>query len=103
MPEGFWFPDPTVSVWLSEEVDPEDRSGNYSLIARMPPGVAVPAMDLQLDRITHKLDERFDYPEQWDPTKDPELTPVRRHLLGRVEPALSGCSARRRSSCSSPA
>lgn len=88
MPPGFWFPDPAVRVWLAETVDPENRSGNYGLIARMPAGVGVEAMDAALERITGLLDQRFDYPEGWDPTESPELTPVRRHLLGTVRPAL---------------
>ena len=34
------------------------------------------------------LDERFDYPPQWDKTKDRRITPVRDDLLGPMQPAL---------------
>lgn len=88
MPEGFWFPDPSVRVWLSEEIDPENRSGNYGMVARMPPGADPAAMEPQLGEITRLLGERFDYIEQWDPTLEPEITPVRRHMLGPLRPAL---------------
>jgi predicted permease len=88
MPEGFWFPDPTTRVWLSQELDPEDNAGNYTFYARMPPGASVAAMDGQLRRITGLLAQRFQYPEQWDKTKDPKLTPLREALVGTVRPAV---------------
>jgi predicted permease len=88
MPEGFWFPDPTVRVWLSEDLEPDNDSGNYNLVARMPPGVRAEAMGPQIERMTRLLNERFEFPEQWDPTRDPQLFPVREYLLGRVQPAL---------------
>ncbi|HVS15842.1 MAG TPA: ADOP family duplicated permease [Thermoanaerobaculia bacterium] len=88
MPPGFWFPDPTVRIWVSEDVDPENQSGNYGLIARLPPGAGIEAMGSELERIARLLSERFDYPEQWDPTMNPELIPVRQRILGTVEPAL---------------
>lgn len=88
MPEGFWFPDPTAQAWLTEGVNPENESGNYGLIARMPPGATIEAMGPQLERITGMLDERYDFPEQWDLTKNPELTPLRQRLVGSVRPAL---------------
>jgi putative ABC transport system permease protein len=88
MPEGFWFPDPTVRVWLAEELDPENQNGNYTLLGRMPPGTDIAAMQGPLEHITGMLGERFDYPEQWDLTKDPNLTPLREHLVGSVRPSL---------------
>jgi predicted permease len=88
MPRGFWFPDPTIDVWVAEEVDPQEQNGNYALIGRMRPGFTVEAMGPQLERITRLLDERYDFPEQWDLTRDPTLTPVRESLLGSVRPAL---------------
>ena len=88
MPPGFWFPDPTVQVWLSEVMNPEDGSGNWGILARMPPGVTTAGMAPQLDRITTLLDERYDFPEEWDLTKDPELIPLRDRLVGSVRPAL---------------
>lgn len=88
MPAGFWFPDPGVRVWLSLELDPDDQSGNYGLIGRLPPGTGIERMDPHLDRITTALGERFDYPEQWDMTRNAELTPLREYLVGSIRPAL---------------
>jgi hypothetical protein len=43
MPRGFWFPDPSVRVWLSQPMRPNSRAGNYVLIGRravhLPAGV----------------------------------------------------------------
>lgn len=88
MPDGFWFPDPTVRVWLAEELDPENGSGNYALVGRMPTGTGVGGMGSALTRITEMLGERFEYSEEWDKTKNAELTPVREYLMGPVRPAL---------------
>ena len=88
MPQGFWYPDPQVQVWLAEQLDPDNGSGNYTLIGRMAPGLTVADMDPHLATITTMLDERYDFPEQWDLTRDPSLTPVREHLVGSMRPAL---------------
>jgi predicted permease len=88
MPRGFWFPDPTVRVWVAEPLDPENRSGNYALVGRMEPGRSVDAMAPSLKRITDRLREEFTYSEQWDKTRGAELTPVREALVGGVRPAL---------------
>lgn len=88
MPRGFWFPDPTVRVWLAEPLDAENRSGNYALVGRMEPGRTADAMAPALKRITDRLREQFTYPEQWDKTRNAELTPVRDALVGGVRPAL---------------
>ena len=34
------------------------------------------------------LDERFDYPAQWDKTKDARITPLRDDVIGAMRPAL---------------
>ncbi len=88
MPRGFWFPDPSVRVWLPEPLDPENRSGNYAMIGRLAPGKRMDGMAPELARITAALDERFDYPAQWDKTKNASLTPIREYLLGSLRPAL---------------
>lgn len=88
MPRGFWFPDPSVGVWLSESLSPQSRSGNYALIARMPPGTRIEGMKAELGRITAMLGERFTYSAQWDKTRNAELTPVREYLVGSVRPAV---------------
>jgi putative ABC transport system permease protein len=88
MPRGFWFPDPSVRVWLSEELDPENESGNYALLGRMPAGTGIAGITGQLERITTGLRDRFTYSEQWDKTRNAELTPLREYLVGSVRPAL---------------
>src|SRR6185295_12402514 len=66
MPRGFWFPDPTVRVWLAEPLEPMSRSGNYALVGRLAPGRQIAGMGGSLDQITRALGERFHYPAQWD-------------------------------------
>jgi len=88
MPPGFWFPDPTVRVWLAEPLDPETTSGNYAFIGRVAPGQEVETMSAQLAQLVRTLDERFDYPPQWDKTRAPVLTPLRTDLTGSLRPAL---------------
>lgn len=88
MPAGFWFPDPTVRVWVPESLDPENRSGNYALVGRMSPGMTIESMDGPLSQITAALAERFTYSEQWDKTRNAELTPIREYLIGSLRPAL---------------
>jgi len=88
MPRGFWFPDPTVRVWLPEPLEETSRSGNYTLVGRIAPGQRMEGMAPALARITKALGERFKYPEQWDLTKNAAVTPVRESLVGSLRPAL---------------
>jgi len=88
MPRGFWFPDPSVRVWLAKRLNPENRSGNYALVGRVAPGQQASAMAGPLAQFVRILDERFDYPPQWDKTKSPVLTPLRTWLVGSLTPAL---------------
>ncbi|HKV08880.1 MAG TPA: ABC transporter permease, partial [Thermoanaerobaculia bacterium] len=87
-PRGFWFPNPTVRVWLPEPLDPTNQSGNYALVGRLAPGQDMAAMAPALDQITGALRERFTYPAQWDKTKNAALTPIREFLVGSLRPAL---------------
>lgn len=88
MPEGFWFPDPSVRAWVAESMSTESRSGNYALVGRLPPGTSISAMGTELSRITEMLGETFTYSEQFDKTKNAELIPVREYLVGSVRPSL---------------
>lgn len=88
MGPGFWYPSPQVQVWLAEELDPDNAVGNYELIGRMDEGLTVADMGPHLDVLTRLLGERFDYPEQWDMTRDAELTPIRDYLVGSLRPAV---------------
>ena len=88
MPQGFWFPDPSARVWVRLLVDPQSRNGILHFVGRVAPGRDVTQMQPQLQRITTLLDERFDYMPQWDPTTNPEVTPLRESLVGPMRPAL---------------
>ena len=88
MPRGFWFPDPAVRLWVAESLSPESRSGNYTLVGGLASGQRLEAMAPALNRITTALDEQFDYPEQWDKTRNAALTPIREALVGSLRPAL---------------
>ncbi|HYG64992.1 MAG TPA: ABC transporter permease, partial [Thermoanaerobaculia bacterium] len=88
MPRGFWFPDPTVRVWLAEQLEPTNGSGMYALVGRVAPGQRIEGITPTLARITMALGERFQYPEQWDKTKNAAVTPIREYLVGSLRPAL---------------
>ncbi|HKI03261.1 MAG TPA: ADOP family duplicated permease [Thermoanaerobaculia bacterium] len=90
MPRDFWFPNPTVRVWLPEPLEETSRSGNYTLLGRIAPGQSLEGdgMAPALARITKALGERFDYPEQWDKTKNAAVKPIREYLVGSLRPAL---------------
>jgi putative ABC transport system permease protein len=88
MPRGFWFPDPSVRVWTSVPLRPEGRNWNSTLVGRVAPGLDVRAMEAPVGQLTAMLDERFDYPAQWDKTKDAHITPLRDDFTGEMQPAL---------------
>ena len=88
MPRGFWFPDPTVRIWTPVPLNAQSPSWNSTLVGRVAPGHDVRAMAAPVARLTAMLDERFDYPAQWDKTKDAHITPVRDALMGDMRPAL---------------
>jgi putative ABC transport system permease protein len=88
MPRGFWFPDPLVRVWTSVPLSPDARRWDSTLVGRVAPGQDVRMMDAPVARLTAMLDERFDYPAQWDKTKDAHVTPLRDDLTGPMRPAL---------------
>jgi putative ABC transport system permease protein len=85
MPQGFWFPNPTVRAWVAEPMNEEDGSGNYAFLGRRAPGTEGAALGLSLDRFTARLRERFQYPPAWDKTRSPSVTPLREHLLGPLQ------------------
>jgi putative ABC transport system permease protein len=88
MPRGFWFPDPSVRVWTAVPLRPAGRNWSSTLIGRVSPGLDVRRMEAPVAQLTAMLDERFDYPAQWDKTKDARITPLRDDLTGAMEPAL---------------
>ena len=88
MARDFWFPDPQIQIWFPATLNPNNRSGNYALIARVPPGASEGQIAGSLAHITRLLGERFTYSEQWDKTKNAQLTPLREYLLGSLRPGL---------------
>ena len=88
MPRGFWFPDPGVRVWTPVQLSPTRRSGNYAFVGRAAAGQDIANMAAPMQQFVKVLDERFDYPPQWDKTKDPVITPIRDDLMGEMRPAL---------------
>jgi len=88
MPRGFWFPDPTVRIWVAEPMNETDGSGNYAYVGRRGPGMEGPAIGVTLERLASRLRERFKYGEQWDKTRSPSLTPLREYLLGPLQAPL---------------
>jgi len=89
MPRGFWFPDPSVRIWLPRPLDPEGRNGNYTLVGLVAPGQDVRNMGAHLRRLTAIMGERFRYDDpQWDKTRNPAVTPLRDALIGSMRPAL---------------
>jgi predicted permease len=88
MPRGFWFPNPTVRIWIPQPLNPESRSGNYAFVGRLAPGMRLENMSGPIAQFVGTLKERFEYPPQWDKTKSPVLTPLRSYLVGSLTPAL---------------
>src|SRR5690606_25326968 len=81
MPRGFWFPDPSVRIWMPEPLRADSRSWNSTLIGRVAPDVDIRAMEAPLAQLAAMLDERFDYPARRDKTSDRRITPIRDDLL----------------------
>lgn len=89
MPRDFWFPSPTTHVWTAAQMNPQNRSGRYTLIGRVVEGQAVGRMTGPLDALTRLLAENFRYPNpQWDKTRNPTIASAREFLVGDVRPSL---------------
>jgi predicted permease len=88
MPRGFWFPDPAIRIWVSHPLNPEGRSGSWTLVGRVAAGQRLDEMTAPLARLTAMLGERFDYPVQWDKTRNASVTPIRDAFLGTMRPAI---------------
>ena len=89
MPPGFWFPSPTIQIWTPAPMNPENRSGRYTLVGRVADGQSVDRMDGQLQALVALLRANFQYPNpQWDKTRNPSIESVREALVGDVKPSL---------------
>ncbi|MDF2773550.1 MAG: permease [Geminicoccaceae bacterium] len=88
MPRGFWYPDPSVRIWLTRALNPQGRNGSYTFVGRAAPGADVRAMEPHTARLATMLGERFQYSERGDKTRNPAITPIREQLLGTMRPAI---------------
>ncbi len=89
MPRDFWFPSPTTRVWTVAQMNPQNRSGRYTLIGRIADGQAVERMAGPLDALRRLLAANFQYPNpQWDKTRNPAITSAREFFVGDMRPSL---------------
>ena len=88
MPRGFWYPNPSVRIWLPKALDPQGRNGSYLLLGLTAPGVDVNHLDPYVKRLTAIIGQRFQYAERADKTKDAKIVPMREELLHSIRPAV---------------
>jgi predicted permease len=88
MPRTFWFPSPATRVWNSTPLNPQNRSGRYSLVGRVADGISISHMEGPLASFTAALGARFRYSPRWDKTRNATVTPAREYLVGDVRPSL---------------
>jgi predicted permease len=89
MPRGFFFPDPSYSLYVPGPIAPDNNSGMYAVIARLPPDRTIDEMGPALDRATGVLGENFTYSNpEWDRSRGAELIPLRTEMVGDVRRAL---------------
>ena len=89
MPGGFWFPNPKIQIWTPAPMDPENRSGRYTLVGRIENGQSIDRMNGPLQALAGLLRANFQYPNpQWDKTRNPSIKSAREFLVGDVKPGL---------------
>ena len=89
MPPGFWFPGPATQIWTAAPMNPENRSGRYTLVGRIANDQSIGHMNGPLQALAGLLRANFQYPSvQWDKTRNPSIRPVREFLVGDVKPGL---------------
>jgi predicted permease len=88
MPEGFWFPDPSIRLWTNDTINATSGVGLYTLVGRLEPGRHIQEMGVFLDRVTTILGQRFTYEPQWDLTRNATLTSFPDWMLGPLHPAI---------------
>jgi putative ABC transport system permease protein len=89
MPPGFWYPSPTTQIWTTVLMNPENRSGRYTLVGRLASGQSMEQMAGPLQALVARLKSNFQYPNpQWDKTRNPAIASVRESLVGDVRPSL---------------
>ena len=92
MPRGFYFPTPEYRVWRPLLLDPASPvyrgRGWLVLLGRLKPGTTLAQGNADVGSFAPALKQRFNYPDQWDKSRNPHVTPIRQYLLGDVKPAL---------------
>ena len=89
MPQGFWFPSPATRVWTAAPMNPDNRSGRYTLVGRIGEGQTLAHMDGPLRALASLLAANFQYRNpQWDKTRNPSIESAREFFVGDVKPAL---------------
>lgn len=88
MPRAFWYPDPSVRLWLPQPINPEGQNGSFTLVGQVKPGNDAQHMEGQTAALVKLLSERFTYSEGWNKIKNASVTPIREELLGSMRPAL---------------
>jgi putative ABC transport system permease protein len=93
MPRGFWFPSPTTRIWTAAQMNPQNASGRYTIVGRIADDQSMEAMHGPLGAFAAALGAQFKYPEQWDKTKSPAITPAREFFVGDLRPSLTATLA----------
>jgi predicted permease len=88
MPAGFWFPSPATRAWNATPLNPQSRSGRYTLVGRVADGTSFENLSGPLQAIGARVQERFPAPEAWDKSKAPAITPAREFFVGDMRTSL---------------
>jgi putative ABC transport system permease protein len=89
MRPGFWFPSPTTQIYTPAQMNPESRSGRYTLVGRIANGETIEHMEGPLQALVGLLRANFEYDNpEYDKTRNPSLKSVREFLVGDVKPSL---------------
>ena len=88
MPRGFFFPVPTIRLWVPQPLDPENTVGNFALVGRAAPGARIDRMDANIAQLVRVMRERFSYTPQWDKTQGMFVRSIRDDIAEPMRPAL---------------
>ncbi|MFI5233418.1 MAG: ADOP family duplicated permease [Gemmatimonadales bacterium] len=88
MPRGFYFPTPTVRVWVPAIQHPDDSNGNWALVGRVAPGNNIEHMESSLKAFGVLLKSRFSYTPQWDKVKTLSVQSIRESIAAPLRPSL---------------
>lgn len=92
MPRGFYFPTPSMRAWVPLDLDPASQTyrnnGWLVLVGRVRTDVTDAQLQTNLRSLGKALGENWDYPDQWDKSRNPSVTPIRTYLMGDLRPVL---------------